>query len=215
MCDYLQTDRTRLRLYHELGSYDRDFVHSIIDDAPMCHISAVVEGSPYIQATVHWRDGERVLVHGAVKNKMINAIRKGAEACLSFSHFDGYLLTRSGFNHAVLYRSVIAYSQGRFVEDLDERNELLRMFVEHIKPGRWNDIRQPSIEELKQTGIVEFKLEELSAKSIPREMAPMVMPGGEMEDPADADYQPWTGIIPHELVAREPVSAEELQEAAD
>lgn len=210
MCDYLQTDRTRLRLYSELGSYDRDFIHNIIDEAPMCHLSAVVDNSPYIQATVHWREGERILVHGAVKNKMINAIRNGAEACLSFSHFDGYLLPRSGFNHAVLYRSVIAYSKGRFVEDLEEKNELLRLFVENIEPGRWDVIRQPSTEELKQTGIVEFHLEEVSAKSIPQEMAPLLMPGGEMEDPADADYQPWTGVIPHTLVAGEPLSAEDL-----
>ncbi len=210
MSDYVQTDRTRLRLYHELGSYDRDFIHNIIDDAPMCHLSAVVDGSPYIQATVHWRDGEKVMVHGAVKNKMINAIRKGAEACLSFSHFDGYLLPRSGFNHAVLYRSVIAYAMGRFVEDLDEKREMLRLFLENIQPGRWDEIRQPSLDELKQTGIVEFQLGEVSAKSIPREMAPLLMPGGEMEDPADADYNPWTGIIPYELNACKPVSAEEL-----
>ena len=64
MSDYSPTERTRLRLYHELGSYDRDLVHGIIDEAPMCHISAVVDGSPYIQATVHWREGEKVLVHG-------------------------------------------------------------------------------------------------------------------------------------------------------
>jgi len=210
MSDYIQTDRTRLRLYHELGSYDRDFIHNIIDEAPMCHLSAVVDGSPYIQGTVHWRDGEKVMVHGAVKNKMINAIRKGAEACLSFSHFDGYLLPRSGFNHAVLYRSVIAYAMGRFVEDLDEKREMLRLFLENIQPGRWDQIRQPSLDELKQTGIVEFQLGEVSAKSIPREMAPLLMPGGEMEDPADADYNPWTGIIPYELNAREPVSAGEL-----
>ena len=144
---------------------------------------------------------------------MINATRKGAEACLSFSHFDGYLLPRSGFNHAVLYRSVIAYSRGLFVEDLDEKREKLRLFMERIQPGRWEGIRQPSQEELKQTGIVEFELAEVSAKSIPREMAPMLMPGGEMEDPADADYNPWTGIIPYELTAGEPVSAEELSTA--
>ena len=172
MSDYVQTDRTRLRLYHGLGSYDRDFIHTIIDEAPMCHLSAVVDGSPYIQATVHWRDGEKVMVHGAVKNKMINAIRKGAEACLSFSHFDGYLLPRSGFNHAVLYRSVIAYAMGRFVEDIDEKREMLRLFLENIQPGRWDEIRQPSLDELKQTGIVEFQLGEVSAKSIPRERGP-------------------------------------------
>ncbi len=204
MAEFEQTERTRLRLYHELGTYDKEAIYAIIDETPMCHVSVIIDGHPYIQATVHWRDGDKVFVHGAVKNKMVNAIRKGAKSCISFAHFDGFILPRSGFNHAVLYRSATLFSAGRFIEDATEKEQRLRQFIEYIQPGRWDTIRQPSAKELTQTGIIEFELKEISGKSIPAELVPALMPGGELEDPADADYQPWTGTIPYTLVAGDP-----------
>ena len=118
MSDSAPTERTRLRLYHDLGFFDRDAINAVIDEAPVCQVSVVVDDAPYIQTTVHWRDSDRLYVHGAVKNKMVNALRQGAVACINVSHFDGYILPRSGFNHAVLYRSVIAFSKGRFLPSI-------------------------------------------------------------------------------------------------
>lgn len=204
MAEFEQTERTRLRLYHELGTFDKEAIYSIIDEIPMCHVSVVIDDDPYIQATVHWRDGDKVFVHGAVKNKMVNAIRNGARSCISFSHFDGFILPRSGFNHAVLYRSATLFSAGRFIEDASEKENRLRQFIEHIQPGRWDTIRQPTQNELAQTGIIEFELKEISGKSIPSEILPGIMPGGELEDPADADYHPWTGVLPYALIAGDP-----------
>ena len=205
MSQFEQTERTRLRLYHELGTFDRDELLAIIDEIPMCSVSVVIDNYPYIQPTVHWREGDKVFVHGAVKNKMVNAIRNGAPSCISFAHFDGFILPRSGFNHAVIYRSATLFSTGRFIEDPAEKELRLKQFIEHIQPGRWETIRQPTEKELAQTGIIEFELKEISGKSIPRELVPELMPGGSAEDPADADYQPWTGILPYALVAEEPV----------
>ena len=52
--------RTRVRLSKELGVYDRDVIYSIVDEAPLCHVSTIVEGAPYVIPTVHWRiDGSR------------------------------------------------------------------------------------------------------------------------------------------------------------
>ncbi len=210
MSEFEQTKRTRLRRYPDFGSYDKATVYSIIDDAPLCHISTVVDETPYIQATIHWRDGDKVYAHGAMKNKMVQAIRAGAKACLSFTHFDGYLLTRSAINHAVLYRSVIAFSQGRFIDDLAERNSQLEAFMERVHPGRWETIRHPTEDELKRTGVVEFELTEVSAKILPKEITPLVSPGGEMEAAEDATVSPWTGIIPYRLVADDPIESSEV-----
>ena len=204
MTEFEQTDRTRLRLYRDLGTFDMDAIYAIIDDMPMCHVSVIIDDYPYIQATVHWRDGNKVFVHGAVKNQMVNAIRNGSKSCLSFAHFDGFILPRSGFNHAVLYRSATLFSTGRFIEDPIEKRQRLEQFINHIQAGRWETIRQPSDNELAQTGIIEFEIQEISGKSIPHELIPALMPGGEAEDPADADYHPWTGIIPYTLEAGEP-----------
>ena len=204
MSEFEQTERTRLRLYHDLGTFDREAILAIIDEIPMCSVSVVIDDYPYVQPTVHWRDGDKVFVHGAVKNKMVNAIRNGSKSCISFAHFDGFILPRSGFNHAVLYRSATLFSTGRFIEDAEEKEMRLKQFIEHIQPGRWDTIRPPTPNELTQTGIIEFELKEVSGKSIPQELVPELMPGGGAEDPADADYHPWTGTLPYTLVAGDP-----------
>jgi len=210
MSNFEATTRTSLRLNHELGVYDRETIYQIIDQTPICHVSTIVDGSPYIQATVHWRIDDHVYIHGAIKNKLVKAINDGAEACLAFTHFDGYVMPRSAFNHTVLYRSAIAFSKGRFVEGLDEKNEILGKFVEYIEPGRWDTVRQPSTSELKQTGIIEFELNEVSGKVMPKELAPVLFPGGPLEDPADAEVTPWTGIRPFVQVEQERIPASEM-----
>ena len=203
MSEFEQTDRTRLRLYHDLGTFDRDAIFAIIDEIPMCSVSVIIDDYPYVQPTVHWRDGDKLFVHGAVKNKMVNAIRHGSKACISFAHFDGFILPRSGFNHAVLYRSATVFSEGRFIEDPNEKELRLKQFIEHIQPGRWDTIRQPTENELAQTGIIEFEIKEVSGKSIPTELVPEIMPGGALEDAEDANYHPWTGTLPYRLIAGE------------
>lgn len=212
MSEFEETRRTHLRRYRDFGSYDKATIYSIVDSAPMCHISTIIDDAPYVQATVHWRDGDKVYAHGAVENKMVKAVRAGAEACLSFTHFDGYVLTRSAINHAVLYRSVVAFSQGRFVDDLEEKNALLEAFIESVHPGRWETVRHPTKDELKRTGVVEFELKEVSAKILPREITPLVFPGGEMEAEEDATVSPWTGIVPYRLVPDDPIDSSDISQ---
>jgi len=210
MSDYEQTERTRLRLYKDFGTYDKEAILKIIDEAPFCHVSTIVDDSPYIQATRHWRNGDHLYMHGNAKNKMVTALRRGAEACLSFMHFDGLALTRSAFTHAVLYRSAVVFSRGRFIEDLDEKCEHLERFIESVEPGRWSEIRQPSIEELKMTGIIEFSLSEVSGKALTLDVTPLIFPGGELEVEADKNVTAWTGVIPYSLIRGASITSDEV-----
>lgn len=195
MCEYMITKQSRVRLNPELASYDQDTVHDIIDRSKMCHVAVQSSDGPYIQASAHWRVGNKIYVHGAVKNKMLQSLLQNPDACLSFTIFDGYVYARSGFNHAVLYQSVVAYSQGKQITDDLEKLKLLEHYIEYIEPGRWASIRQPSPNELKMTGIVEFELKEVSAKILTLDLAKEILPGGSMEAEEDAAYDPWSGVV--------------------
>jgi uncharacterized protein len=210
MCEYKVTENSRIRRNASFATYDKQTVHTLIDEAPFCHVSAQVRGKPYIQATVHWREGDRLYVHGAQKNKMVHALARGTPAALAFTHFDGYVLPRSAFNHTVSYRSVTLFSTARVVTDLHEKNRLLHLLIDRISPGRWGTIRQPTQEELKMTGVLEFAIEEVSAKVIMQgQQVRGLFPGGEYEIAADADFNPWTGVHPYQLVKQRPVSSDQ------
>lgn len=208
MTEYRKTPNSKIKRNPQFGTYDTAVIHALIDSTPYCHICAQVKSRPYIQATVHWREADRLYVHGATKNKMVKAIVAGAEAALAFTHFDGYVLARSALNHAVSYRSVTLFSKGTPVVDLAEKQRILALFVERISPGRWSTVRQPTEKELKMTGVLEFKIEEVSAKMLLQtEQLADVMPGGRYEIDADREYSPWTGIYPFELIRKKPLDA--------
>jgi hypothetical protein len=95
------------------------------------------------------------------------------------------------FNHSINYRSVVVLGTATSVER-DEQAEALRAFTEHIAPGRWNEARQPTAQELKATWILSLPLDEASAK---------VRSGPPEDDPEDLDFPVWSGIVPLHLAA--------------
>ena len=63
--EYEQTERTRIFRKPGRGSYDRELVHSILDEALVCHVGFVQDGQPYVIPTIHARVGETLFLHGA------------------------------------------------------------------------------------------------------------------------------------------------------
>jgi len=107
------------------------------------------------------------------------------------------VLARSAFHHSVNYRSVVILGTARLVTDPAEKMEALRVFTEHVMKGRWDDVRQPTEQELKATTVLALPLEEVSAK---------VRTGGPIDDEEDYALPVWAGVLPLETVAKEPLA---------
>jgi hypothetical protein len=69
-------------------------------------------------------------------------------------------------------------------------------FSEHVIPGRWDEVREPTDQELKATTVLSVPLEEVSAK---------VRTGPPIDDEEDYALDVWAGVIPLKLVAGTPV----------
>jgi nitroimidazol reductase NimA-like FMN-containing flavoprotein (pyridoxamine 5'-phosphate oxidase superfamily) len=91
----------------------------------------------------------------------MRALAGGAEACLAVTHLDGLVLARSAFHHSLNYRSVVVFGTAEALEEPAEKLAL-RCLTERIVPGRWQEVRQPSEEELRQTLVVAIKITEES-----------------------------------------------------
>jgi nitroimidazol reductase NimA-like FMN-containing flavoprotein (pyridoxamine 5'-phosphate oxidase superfamily) len=63
------------------------------------------------------------------------------------SHFDGFVLARSGFHHSVNYRAVMALGTARPVPEEDKLG-VLEDFVDHLLPGRWPELRPVTRQEI-------------------------------------------------------------------
>jgi nitroimidazol reductase NimA-like FMN-containing flavoprotein (pyridoxamine 5'-phosphate oxidase superfamily) len=195
------SDRTRVRRLAKRAHYDEATVHAILDAGLLCHVGYVIDGQPYVTPTAHWRDGGYVYWHGSSASRMLRAQLAGIDVCLTVSLLDGLVLARSGFHHSMNYRSVMALGQAELVDDPAAKLSALKHFVDKLVPGRWEEIREPSVQELKGTTILRLRLDEASAK---------VRTGPPVDDEEDYALPVWAGVLPLSLQAGTPLADDRL-----
>jgi hypothetical protein len=94
------------------------------------------------------------------------------------------------------YRSVMALGRTRAVRDPEEKETALRALVEHIVPGRSDEIRGADRRELAATAVLALPLDEVSAK---------VRTGPPKDDDPDYELPIWAGVLPVSLTPGDPV----------
>jgi len=184
-------DRIRIKREPQRGVYDRETIEAILDEALLCHVGFEVEGQPYVIPTLHARVGDKLYVHGSAASRLLRHAESGAPVCVTVTLFDGLVLAKSVFNHSVNYRSAVVFGTATLVDGV-EKVEALRALTEQLAPGRWEEARQPTDQELKATWILALPLDEASAK---------VRTGGPEDEPEDVDLPVWAGVVPVHLAA--------------
>lgn len=186
------TERTRLHREPERGVFDRSVVHSIIDAAPFCHLGFTdPDGTPVVIPTVHARIGDRLVLHGSVAGRAMRTAGRAPIVCCEFSLIDGIVVARSGFWSSINYRSVLVFGEPTPIVDEEEKLVALDAIVDHLLPGRSEEVRRPTHKELAATAVIALQIDETSAK---------VRAGDPNDDPADLDGDAWAGVLPVRLV---------------
>jgi nitroimidazol reductase NimA-like FMN-containing flavoprotein (pyridoxamine 5'-phosphate oxidase superfamily) len=195
--NFERTERTAVRRLPQRASYEREEVYKILDAGFVCHVGFVVAGQPFVIPTAYGRAGDTLYVHGAAASRMLKTLGAGVDACVTVTHVDGLVLARSAFHHSINYRSVVVFGRATVVEGREEKLTALRAFMEHVTPGRWDEVREPNERELNATLVLALPLTEASAK---------VRTGAPVDDEADLALDVWAGVLPLRVVAGEPLS---------
>jgi hypothetical protein len=201
MTDFIPTERTQVHRLPKRGAYDRETVYRILDEGLVCHVGFVAEGKPVVIPTGYGRKDETLYLHGSTASRMFRALGRGADVCVTVTLVDGLVLARSAFHHSMNYRSVVLFGQATLLEDPAAKREALRVFTEHVAPGRWDEIRQPSVKELQATTVLAIPLEEVSAK---------VRTGPPIDDEEDYALSVWAGVLPLDLTPKTPLPDDRL-----
>ncbi|MEA2024053.1 MAG: pyridoxamine 5'-phosphate oxidase family protein [Actinomycetota bacterium] len=169
------------------GHYDRETVNAILDEALICHVGFIADGSPFVIPTIHARVDDTLYFHGSPATRMMRLMKKGVEVCVTATLVDGIVAARSVFNHSLGFRSAMVIGPARLVDSPDERAIALEAITEAVLPGRWAEARPPTRNEDKGTLVVAVPIEEFSAK----------VRGNEVSDePEDYELPIWAGAIP-------------------
>ncbi len=187
-----RTNRTQLRRLPKRGFHDSASINQILDAGFLAHVGFQVDGQPFVIPTLYGRDGEKLYLHGSAASRMLGELAQGVSACVTVTLVDGLVLARSAFHHSMNYRSVVAFGTARKIKDELQKKNALRIISEHLIRGRWDDVREPNAKELKATSVLEFKIEEASAK---------IRQGPPLDDEEDYGLPVWAGILPLKLNA--------------
>ena len=181
------------------GKYDRQTIDAILDEGRFAHVGIVSDGQPFVIPMLYARDGNQIYVHGSPLSRLVKTLVAGVPMCLTVTLLDGLVLARSAFHHSMNYRSVVILGEGRVIQDREHKLEALRMIVDHVVPGRSDDVRGPSDNELKATEVISLGIQEASAK---------IRTGPPVDDAEDYALGAWAGELPLSLIAGAPVPDE-------
>jgi len=188
------TPRTTLKRAPKRGSHERAALDAIFDEALVCHVGVVIDGSPRVLPTAHVRVGDALYVHGSRKNRLMTAMI-GQPVAVTVTLIDGLVMSRTAFHHSMNYRSAVIYGVGVDVVDVAEKRAALHALVEHIAVGRSKETRPPVESELAATLVVRVPIDEGSVKA---------RSGSAIDDEETLGDDSWAGVIPLKLMALSP-----------
>src|SRR3979411_3286510 len=164
MSEITATDSTKVRRHPERGTYNRETIYSILDEAFVCHVGFIVEGTPYVVPPNYVRAGDKLFLHGSTASRLMRTLSSGAPFCLSVTLLDGIVLSPTATGHSVNYRSVVVMGKAEQITDSAAKLAAMRDFVECVIRGRWGEGGPPGEQELKATMVLAVPLVEVSAK---------------------------------------------------
>jgi len=198
------TARSKVQRHPRLGHHERAIVNQILDEALVVHVGFITDHQPVVIPMGYGRDGDRLYIHGATASRLFKTLAKGIDVCLTATLLDGLVIARSLFHHAMNYRSVVLFGRATLVEGEDEKLHALKVLSEHIVPGRWEQARKPTPQEVKGTTVFSIPIEEGAAK---------IRSGDPNDNAEDYALPIWAGQVPFNLIAGIPIPDAKL--AAD
>jgi len=155
----------------------------------LAHVAFVQDGQPVVVPMLYGREDETIFLHGARKARIIRLLEGTGTACLNVTHVDGLVYARSAFNSSMNYRSATIFGPTRLIDGEEEKRHALRVITECTMPGRWDELREPLVNEVKMTGIIAVDIESASAK---------VSTGMPEDEDEDYEIPIWAGVLPLE-----------------
>ena len=206
MDSFRPTARSAVKRLPKRGVYERESVYGILDEGLICHVGFVVEGQPFVIPTGYARRADTLYIHGSQASRMLRTLCEGVEVCVTVTLLDGMVMARSAFHHSMNYRSAVVFGRAVVLEEGAEKLEALRALTEHLAPGRWAEVRQPTAGEMRATMVLALPLTEASAK---------VRTGPPVDDEEDYALEVWAGVVPLRLVAGEPMADPRLTQGIE
>jgi uncharacterized protein len=136
---------------------------AVIRKCQTCTIAMVdPEGKPYVIPMNFGFDDDHLYFHGSATGKKVDFLRNKPEVCIAFStdHELRYVDEEVACSWSMKYRSVLVYGKAEFVDDSDEKIDILNTFMSHYA-GRKFEYNAPAIREVM---VFKVKIEKMEGR---------------------------------------------------
>ena len=138
-------------------------IDAIIDKCQVCYVSMVdPEGNPYVLPfNFGYKSGE-IYLHSSRKGLKIEILKSNPHVCIAFStdHQLRYQSEQVACSYSMKYRSVLAFGKVEFVEDMEEKTQILNTVMAHYADRSFT-YNAPS---LKEVCTYKVKVDKFTAK---------------------------------------------------
>ncbi|MEW2502067.1 pyridoxamine 5'-phosphate oxidase family protein [Amycolatopsis sp. NPDC047767] len=196
------TPRTTLGRKKNRAATDRATLHAVLDEALICHLGLVRDGTPLVLPTGYGRDGDTLYLHGSTGAASLRTAAQDLDVCVTVTLLDGIVYARSVNNHSMNYRSAVILGRARLITDQDEKLHALRVLTDHLSPGSWDHARGVNAKEFAAVSVLALDLTEASVK---------LRAEGPDDEPEDVSANTaWAGVLPVRTVFGEPEPSADL-----
>ena len=178
---------------------DRLDIEKLLDCQYVAHVGFIDPEVhlPFVIPMGFVRDGNRILIHGSTGSRMMIAIAKGIDLCVTVTQLNAIVVARSAFNSSMNYESVMIFGKARVLNDAEKEIALERITTKLV-PGLWDYARPMTKKESAATMIVELTLDKVSAKA---------RSGDPSDDEEDIQLPLWAGLLPLTTTRGAPVTS--------
>ena len=203
MNTYKRTDENRIRRGTNRGTYNKEEISSIIKAGFLAQVSFIIDDVPMSLPMAYGVMDEKLYFHGSQSNRMLHAILKQKRVSINITHLDGLVLAKSGLHHSVNYRSATLFGSVNLITDKTLKVNAFKEMINLMVEDRWDSLRPISESEIDRTLVVEFIIDNASAK---------IRASGVVDEASDANYPTWAGVIPLKTVALPPIQESDNKE---
>lgn len=179
--------------------HERLNIEKLLDGQYVCHVGFIDPeiNMPFVIPMGFARDGDRILIHGSTGSRIMMALAKGIDLCVTVTALHAIVVARSAVNSSMNYESVMIFGKARELNESEKEIALERITTKLI-PGLWEYGRPMTKKESAATLIVELSLDRVSAKA---------RSGEPSDDDEDITLPLWAGLLPMSTSFGAPITA--------
>ena len=111
--DQAPSKRATIRQGAKRGSYDRQTIYQIVDQAVIAIVAIAIDKEPFALPMAVARIGDDIYLHGSRTSRLMKHLAAGLETCINITHLDGIVIARSGMHCSANYHSVVIHACGQ------------------------------------------------------------------------------------------------------